>query len=91
LNSDDPQLRAFAIVGLSCFANGVPTIDLSAKVTGITLSGTSPFKTTETLSHFAMGKRTIEQQEPYFLDYWHSWWSANGPSINAKAQLKRIQ
>jgi len=87
LNSDDPQIRAFAIGGLSCFANGVPPIDLSAKVSGITLSGTSPFKTTETVSHFAMGKRTIEQREPYFLDYWHAWWSANGPSITATAQL----
>lgn len=91
LNSDDPQIRAFAIGGLSCFANGVPTIDLSAKVGGMTFSNTSPFKTLETLTHFAMGKQTIEKQESYFLDYWRAWWSANGPSINANAQMERIQ
>jgi hypothetical protein len=85
LNDSDPQMRAFAIGGLSCFANGVPVIDRSAKDNGLTLSGTSPYKTIETLSHFAMGVQTIGRREPFYLDYWRSWWSANGSSVNAQA------
>jgi hypothetical protein len=83
LDDDDPEMRAFAIGGLSCFANGSPVIDQHH---GPSLSGASAFKTEETLDHFAMGRQTIEKREPYFLDYWRSWWSANGASITAKAR-----
>lgn len=83
LDDDDPEMRAFAIGGLSCFANGSPVIDQHH---GPSLSEASPFKTEETLDHFAMGRQTIEKREPYFLDYWRSWWSANSASITAKAR-----
>ncbi|MHB1938859.1 MAG: HEAT repeat domain-containing protein [Acidobacteriaceae bacterium] len=78
LNSDDPQLRADAIGGIACFANGVPVIDPTKPGGGIDLNRDSPFKTDATLSHFAMGTPTISQKESYYLNYWQAWWFTHG-------------
>ncbi len=85
LDDADSQLRAYAIGGLSCFANAVPVIDSSIPGNGLTLGGTGSYKTTDTLSHFAMGVETIAQRPDYFLNFWRSWWATNSASVGVQA------
>jgi hypothetical protein len=84
LNSEDKQLRSFAIGGLSCFANSVPVVDLSTPGGGISLGNKGPFKTTDTIAHFAMGEMTISKRPDYYLSYWKSWWVNNAASVQTQ-------
>ncbi|HZC43659.1 MAG TPA: HEAT repeat domain-containing protein, partial [Acidobacteriaceae bacterium] len=83
LDSDDPQLRADAIGGIACFANGVPVINPAKPGGGLDINENGPFRTDATMSHFAMGIMTISQKEAYYLNYWRGWWSANGAAVQA--------
>jgi hypothetical protein len=85
LSSEDRQLRSFAVGGLSCFANGVAVVDLSVPGGGISLSNNGPFKTTDTVAHFAMGEMTISKHPDYYLSYWKSWWADNAASVQAQS------
>jgi hypothetical protein len=81
LYDDDAELRVEAIGGLACFANGVPVLDPAKPDGGFDLNKPGPYKTDETMSHFAMGSSTISSRETFFLTYWRSWWNNYGASI----------
>ena len=83
LNSDDAVLRADAIGGIACFANGVPAINPAIPGGGIDINRSSPFKTDATVRHFAMGIMTISPKESYYLNYWRAWWAVNGSAAQA--------
>jgi len=78
LEDSDPELRALAIGGLSCFANGVPIV---VDALSIDLNRPSRFKNTDTILHFAMGVNTIGKKEAFYLDFWRSWWAKNQAAV----------
>jgi hypothetical protein len=74
LNDPDPQLQAEAVGGLASFANGLP-IQTSGGVPSLSflqMPAHAPYKTEETVAHFAMGPAAIAQ-----LSFWKSWWTQN--------------
>jgi hypothetical protein len=81
LYDNDYELRVEAIGGLACFANGVPVLDPAKPGGGMDLNKPGPYKTDETISHFAMGSSTISSREAFYLTYWRSWWNKYGASI----------
>lgn len=82
LADSDEEIRDYAIGGIACFANGCPVIGWDdGASTGPDLSKGSPYKSRETLVHFAMGVQTISQREDYYLSFWRQWWSQNAASI----------
>ncbi|MBV9505752.1 MAG: HEAT repeat domain-containing protein [Acidobacteriia bacterium] len=78
----DPDLRVEAIGGISAFANGLP-VQSPANVAsmGYLQPSSNSYRTTETIGHFAMGSRAIEQNEASYLAFWKNWWSQNRASL----------
>lgn len=80
-------LRAEAIAGVACFANGMPIIDYSSPMSiGIDLNQSGPYKSDATVSHFTMGTQTIAKNEAFYLDFWQQWWTTNGVAISSDAK-----
>jgi hypothetical protein len=78
LDDPDTKLEAEAIGGLASFANGLP-IQTSAGVPSLSylqMPAHAPYKTEETMAHFAMGPAAIVQ-----LSFWKSWWTQNKTAL----------
>ena len=74
LDDSDIKLQAEGVGGLASFANGLP-IQTSASVPSLSylqLPDRAPFKTSDTVSHLAMGEAAIAH-----LSFWKTWWSQN--------------
>jgi hypothetical protein len=83
LADSDQTIRAYAVGGLACFANGVQNLNAGPFLGsyGPELNNTSPYKTHDTLTHFAMGVQTISAQEDYYVSFWSQWWSENAAAV----------
>ena len=83
LSSSSLDLRDEAIAALSCFANGTPAIDHRTKPgTPISFASNSPYQTTDTLTHFAIGARTINPNASYYQAFWTQWWTDNAATVS---------
>ncbi len=87
LADPDQTIRAYAVGGLACFANGVQNLNAGPYLGsyGPELNNPSPYKTQDTITHFAMGVQTISPQEDYYLSFWRQWWSENAAAVAGAA------
>ena len=82
LSSANTNLRDEAIAALSCFANGSPAIYRRTHPgAAATFAANSPYQTTDMLTHFAIGARTIDPRVSYYLTFWAKWWNDNSSSV----------
>src|ERR1019366_2279105 len=77
LDSDDPEVTALGIGGLGMFANNVAILSASSYASrGMLLqAGPAPYRTQDTMSHFAMTLDGIRGQEASFITFWRQWWA----------------
>ena len=83
LQDPSTALQVEGIRGLAAFANGLP-VQTSAQVASLAylqLPATAPYRTADTMAHFAMGSTAIKQNEPSYLSFWKEWWTANQASL----------
>jgi hypothetical protein len=45
------------------------------------LPASAPYKTPETVAHFAMGSTAIEANEASYVSFWKGWWAQNRASL----------
>jgi hypothetical protein len=83
LDDADPNLRAEGTGGLGAFANGlgVQTLASTPGLGHLQLPATSPYKTEDTVAHFAQGAETIAPNEASYLAFWKSWWGQNRKAL----------
>jgi hypothetical protein len=77
LDDPDADLRGEGVGGLAAFANGLP-VQTNANVANfgyLRSADQAPYKTEETMRHFAMGRQAIQQKEQEYLVFWKSWWA----------------
>jgi hypothetical protein len=79
LDDPDPDLRVEAVGGIGAFANGLPvqTAASLASMSYLQPSSNAPYRTADTVAHFAMGTRAIEKDEASYVAFWKSWWDQN--------------
>jgi hypothetical protein len=75
LDGDDASWRMEAVYAISAFANGAPiqTPGRAASMEHLHLPATAPFRTDETLKHFAF-RRPAPDQEEVLVAFWRRWW-----------------
>jgi hypothetical protein len=79
LGDPDSTLRVEGIGGMAAFANGLP-VQTSAQVASLSflqLPASAPYRTADTMAHFAMGSTAIERSEASYLSFWQQWWQQN--------------
>jgi hypothetical protein len=83
LQDPDTTLRVEGIRGMAAFANGLP-VQTSAQVASLSflqLPASAPYKTADTMTHFALGSTAIERNEASYLSFWQQWWQQNQASL----------
>jgi hypothetical protein len=83
LSDPDATLRAEGIGGMAAFANGLSTQTNAAvpSLAHMQLPANAPYRTSDTIAHFALGSQTIERREEFYLSFWKQWWSKNQASL----------
>jgi hypothetical protein len=83
LSDPNATLRVEAVGGMSAFANGLPiqTPAGVASMAALQLPASAPYKTPETVAHFAMGSTAIEANEASYVSFWKGWWAQNRASL----------
>jgi hypothetical protein len=78
LQSGDPDERMSGVSGISSFANGCPaqTPDNVASLEYLQFKNPSPYRTPETIAHFAF-RRGPADQEAELVSFWSGWWAAH--------------
>jgi hypothetical protein len=83
LDDPDLNLRVEAVGGMGAFANGLAVRTRQTQVTLVYLQlpANAPYKTQDTVAHFALGRQTIAANEASYISFWKAWWSANRASL----------
>jgi hypothetical protein len=78
LQSNDPEERMTGVFGLSSFANGCPaqTPDNTVSLEYLQFKNPSPYRTHDTMAHFAF-RRGPAEQESELTSFWLNWWNAH--------------
>jgi hypothetical protein len=83
LQDSNTALRVEGVRGMAAFANGLP-VQTSAQVASLSylqLPASAPYRTADTMAHFAMGSTAIERNEASYLSFWQQWWQQNQASL----------
>lgn len=78
LESENADWRMLAVFAISAFVNGAP-MQTSANIASmeyLQLVLPAPFKTEETVKHYAF-RRASENQEARLVAFWRQWWADN--------------
>jgi len=77
LEDGDSNLRVEAVGGIASFANGLSAQTAAGipSLASLQLPPAAPYRTPETMAHFALGSRAIEQNEAAYLSFWKRWWA----------------
>lgn len=78
LQGDNAEERMRAVFGISAFANGCPvqTPDNVVTLEYLQFKNPAPYRTPETISHFAF-RRGPAEQESELSAFWLKWWNMN--------------
>jgi len=79
LDDSDLNLRVEAVGGMGAFANGLPvqTRQTVATLAYLQFPANAPYKTQDTVAHFALGRQAIGANEASYISFWKDWWSKN--------------
>lgn len=81
LDSPDLELQSWGVGGLAFFANhgpGKPGAPMSAQTSG---KEDAPFRTKDTLAHFAMGG-AFEKNRDNYVQFWKAWWAEHRQKLS---------
>jgi len=83
LDDTDAAQRVEAIGGMGAFANGLPSQTAAGvpSLAHLQLAQSAPFRTGDTMAHFALGSQAIEKNEGTYLSFWSQWWSQNRTNL----------
>jgi len=82
LDDSDLNLRIEAVGGMGAFANGL-AVQTRAGIPSLAflqLPGTAPYKTADTVAHFAFGRPAVTANEASLIAFWKGWWAQNRTS-----------
>jgi hypothetical protein len=83
LDDPDLNLRVEAVGGMGAFANGLPvqTRQRVATLAYLQFPANAPYKTQDTVAHFALGRQAIAANETSYISFWKDWWSKNRANL----------
>ncbi len=83
LDDPDLKLQVEAVGGMGSFANGLPVRTRQSEVTlsYLRLPASAPYKTQDTVAHFALGQPATAANEAPYVSFWENWWSANRATL----------